>query len=232
MTPSVRFALRYHRWIYSQIQPFVKGRVLEIGMGHGLYTQFLSQNAREVVATDIDQEVIDSAGQIVSAKNVTFRRLDLTDIQDLKNLEAERFDTVVCLNVLEHIEDDYRSVQGMANSLASGGHLIIDVPCDPRLYNALDSFAGHYRRYTPQTLSKVLEKAGLHVTSLHYVNLLGAVGWWTYGRLFRPKSLADDSVNFAAWFFDRVLVPVSMVVDTLTARSIAGQSLIGVGQKP
>lgn len=232
MTPAVRSAWRYHRWVFENFRPFIKKHVLEIGTGHGIYTTYLADIAVDVMATDVDGDALAVAKARVTSENVSFSQLDLTSGEDFEALGIGRFDTVVCLNVMEHIEDDQQATNHLAGALAPGGHVILYVPAGPKLYNALDGYAGHYRRYTPETLRAILAGAGLEVVNLRYSNLVGALGWWVYGKVFKPKTLADDSVNFAAWFFDRVMIPISRVIDRLTAHSIGGQSLLGVARKP
>jgi SAM-dependent methyltransferase len=102
-----------------------------------------------------------------------------------RELESLRFDTIVCINVLEHVRDDAGALRRLAAMLAPGGALALLVPAHPALYGAYDRLDGHFRRYTRAGLRRLLEAAGLRVRRLHFLNAPGAVGWWVQYRLLR-----------------------------------------------
>src|SRR5262249_48336529 len=139
------------------------------------------------------------------------------------------FKSIVCLNVLEHIEDHGRAVRNLARALNPGGHLLVIVPALPALYNDLDRLAGHHRRYRRHEVGELLSDAGLKPERVDYFNPIGGLGWWA-NRLQRHRSLNDTMVNTQITLFDRWLVPVSRGINPLT-KHFFGQSVFAVGSK-
>src|SRR5713226_5425557 len=117
-------------------------------------------------------------------------------------LKTERLDTVVCLNVLEHIEDDRASLRAIHDLLQPGGRLVLLVPSLRALYGTLDEALGHFRRYVPAELSEKLRATGFHVRHLEYFNLAGVPGWWVAGRLLRRRIIPTGALR---WY--EALVP-------------------------
>jgi SAM-dependent methyltransferase len=157
-------------------------------------------------------------------ENVRVRPMDLTDAPAYRALRSERLDTVVCCNVLEHLEPDEAVLRSFFDTLVPGGHAVILVPAHPRLMSECDRRLGHFRRYTAVELEAKLERAGFEVVSLRGFNTLGIAGWWVNKVLRR----ADVSPAQARLF--NVLVPAARVVDALGVGP--GLSLIAVGRRP
>ena len=140
-------------------------------------------------------------------------------------LLAERLDTVVCLNVLEHIEDDRASLRTMHQLLQPGGRLVLLVPSLRALYGTLDDALGHFRRYVPDELSEKLGAAGFHLRHLEYFNLAGVPGWWLAGRVLHRRLIPTGALR---WY--EALVPLFRLERLLPWR--IGQSLIAIGEVP
>ena len=138
-----------------------------------------------------------------------------------------RFDTVVLVNVLEHIPDDATAVKVLAEALVPGGHLLLYVPAFDELYSEFDRRIGHHRRYRREELEARVAAAGLEVVDARYVNLVGAVAWWVLARQLRQT----PTKRWSAMTFDRVAVPV---VSRLERRwpPPFGQSILCVARRP
>ncbi|MCH8254097.1 MAG: class I SAM-dependent methyltransferase, partial [Gemmatimonadetes bacterium] len=136
----------FNRWMFDRLAGWIGSRVLEIGSGIGNMSQFFIDRD-QVVLTDTE-----SAYRLVlQAKfgargNVAVVALSLPHLPG--ELSGRRFDTIVCLNVLEHIDDDIGSLEAMYSLLEPAGKLVLLVPAFPGLYGSLDRALGHYRRYT------------------------------------------------------------------------------------
>jgi SAM-dependent methyltransferase len=102
-------------------------------------------------------------------------------------LVQERFDTIICLNVLEHVREDRHSLATLYQLLQPGGRLILLVPALPMIYGTLDRALGHFRRYTPAELRRKYAEAGFRMRHLEYFNLAGIPGWWFTGRVLRRE---------------------------------------------
>jgi hypothetical protein len=138
-------------------------------------------------------------------------------------LGGERFDTVICLKLLEHIEDDVASLVAMRGLLSATGRVVLLVPALRFLYGTLDRALGHYRRYTGRELETKLQAAGLRPTHIEYFNLAGMPGWWFAGRVFRRTVIPAGPLRL----YD-MLVPLFRLERLLPWR--LGQSLIAIGE--
>jgi SAM-dependent methyltransferase len=150
---------------------------------------------------------------------------DICDPTLVTTLTPEEFDTVLCLNVLEHIRDDRRALDSMATLLRPrGGRLFLFVPAHPRLFGSPDVLAGHFRRYTRRGLIEAVEGAGLVVRRATYFNGLGAIPYFLNSRVLRPRSLGGH-VNTQIVLFDRLAVPLLRRIERLLPMPF-GQSLV------
>ncbi len=216
-------APRYNRWMFDRLRPWVGRRVLEIGAGIGTMSAFLLDRER-VVLTDTEPSYLERLrGQFAGRPHVTVAELRLPAIDP--RLAAERLDTVVCLNVLEHIEDDRASLEAMHRLLVPGGRLVLLVPSLRALYGTLDEALGHFRRYVPAELSEKLRTAGFRLRHLEYFNLAGVPGWWVAGRVLRRRLIPTGALR---WY--EALVPLFRLERLLPWR--IGQSLIAIGEVP
>jgi len=215
---------RYTAFLWDLMRPFVGRRVLEVGSGTGVMTRYLSTR-EEVVASDLDPEYVELLKRTFADKpNVVVRQLDLARLGE-DGLARHRFDTVVCANVLEHVEDDAGSLRAMRELLAPGGRVVLIVPALHALYGAIDVAIGHYRRYTREEIAAKLRGAGLEVEHVSYFNLLGVPGWWLNARVLRRRSVP----GLQARVNDR-LVPLLRLERLL--KPPIGMSLLAVGRTP
>ena len=215
---------RYNNWIYENISPALGRRVLEVGSGTGNITQFLCANGREVMATDVVPSYRNELERLFSATpNVRVGKFDLT-AKAPDAFGADPFDSVVCLNVLEHIEDDLFALEQMRDSLAPGGALALLVPAHQFLYGAFDRVVGHFRRYEKRELAGKLEKVGFVAREMKFFNLAATLPWLINGRLLKRDYLPAGQANLANRLvpllkFERLIGPP------------CGLSLIAIAQK-
>jgi SAM-dependent methyltransferase len=219
---------RCDTWLFEEIRPHLGRRVLEVGCGHGNLTQHLLDRDL-VVAIDVEP----SSVEIVRAKfrgchNVLAYTHDICD-EAVQALAAHAIDTVVSLNVLEHIEDDTLALVNMGRILLPGGTLVLIVPAFGWLYGTMDAAIGHFRRYTKMSIVAKLKQAGFAVSPLYYMNALGALGWFVNGRVLRQEVPPSGQLR---WF--NRLVPLVATVERLL-RPPLGISLVSIashgGQK-
>jgi SAM-dependent methyltransferase len=97
------------------------------------------------------------------------------------------FDTVVCLNVVEHVDDDQAALENIRRVLSPGGKAIVLVPQGPGLFGTLDEALGHKRRYTDASLRALADDAGFEVQEMLRFNRVGTPAWWLNGRLLRRR---------------------------------------------
>jgi SAM-dependent methyltransferase len=219
-------AKNYISWILDSFSGYLAAPVLEIGVGHGSYAVAL-RSYGDYLGVDIDPASVADARQRLPG--LDFRAVDITSPAFVDIANERKLRTIVCLNVLEHIDDDAQAVTNLARGLQSGGHLLIIVPALELLYNDLDRLAGHHRRYSRNQMRSRLLNAGLDVVRCDYFNSIGGLGWLA-NRVLRHGSLNDNAVNSQITLFDKWLVPISRLTDPAT-RKFFGQSVIAVGRK-
>ncbi len=214
-------APNFNRWMFDRLRPWVGQRVLEVGSGIGNMSAFVADRER-VVLTDTEPWYLDRLRERFRGRpNIAVQRLELPAVDGA--LLSERFDTVMCLNVLEHIEDDHGSLVAMRALLKPGGRLVLLVPALRALYGTLDEALGHYRRYGPADLTAKFRAASLEMRHLEYFNLAGMPGWWFVGRVLRRRLIPAGSLR---WY--DALVPLFRLERLLPWR--LGQSLIAIGE--
>jgi len=189
---------RYNAFLWDLMQPFIGRRVLEVGSGTGLLTRYLSQRER-VLATDLDREYVELLRRtFAGAPNVEVRQLDLARLAD-DGIPGRSFDTVVCSNVLEHIEDDAKALAAMRDVLEPGGRVVLIVPALRGLYGSIDRAIHHYRRYSRKELTDKLARAGFAVDHVSYFNMLGVPGWFLNARVLKRHSVPGVQARINAW---------------------------------
>jgi 2-polyprenyl-3-methyl-5-hydroxy-6-metoxy-1,4-benzoquinol methylase len=214
---------RYNHWLYEQIAPALGRNILEVGAGTGNITQFLCADNRQVLATDIVPSYRRELQQLFGHQpNVRVGQFDLTTAA--ANLVAERFDTVVCLNVLEHIEDDLFALAQMREVLTPGGRLALLVPAHRALYGEFDRAVGHYRRYEKSELASRLKQAGFTVREMKFFSLIAMLPWFINGRLLKKDHLPTGQANLA-----NRLVPLLRLEKLIGPP--CGLSLVAIAQK-
>jgi SAM-dependent methyltransferase len=230
MSPAMRDMQAYCRYLFRLVQPALGRRVWEIGVGYGQYTSLLREAGKSVLATDIDEQCLRGVqARFPNDPQVVTARVDLTDEAAVRRQSWFQADSVMCLNVLEHIEDHVSALTWLRESAAPGSRLGLIVPALPRLYGRMDEEAGHFRRYTRAALRQVLDQAGWTVLRLRYVNLLGAVGWWYHNRVRSQAGLGDPAVNRQMRAADRWLPRIARLTDPLCG-AMGGLSVVAIAE--
>jgi SAM-dependent methyltransferase len=217
-------APRYNRWQYDRVAPFLGRRVCEVGSGIGnMSTLFLDGGPELLVLTDTDPYYREALEQRFADKqDVVVEELTLPDYAAGNRFQKFALDTVVALNVIEHIADDVEALRCIRNMLRPRGRAVVLVPALERLFGSLDRALGHQRRYTRHSISDRMRQAGFRVERVFYFNLVGTLGWWLNARIRRVPRIPLAQLRY----FDR-LVPMLRIEDLI--RLPLGQSVIAVG---
>jgi 2-polyprenyl-3-methyl-5-hydroxy-6-metoxy-1,4-benzoquinol methylase len=177
----------YLRWQLAQLAPWVGRRVLEVGCGVGSILAQLGPRD-DVMGVDLEEELIAFVrGRFAGDARYAFARMDISALTptDRALLKEHRFDSVLCINVLEHVEDDEAAIRAMADVVEPGGSICLIVPAHPSLYGAYDRMEGHFRRYSRARLRQLVAGANLQPAGLYRFNAAGAIGWWIQYRVLR-----------------------------------------------
>jgi SAM-dependent methyltransferase len=217
---------RFNRWMFERIEGYCEGAILEIGSGIGNMSAFLLERFTDVTLSDIQPEYCRRLGLRFidrrSLKNIFSIDLAVADPEEAYPHLMGRFDTVVALNVVEHVDDHVLAIRNAHKLLKSGGRLIVLVPAYPWLYNPLDKELGHFRRYTRQGLAALLTGEGLRVSQLEFFNAAAIGGWWMAGSVLRMDKIKRGPLRLY-----NSLVGAMRLADKLTGRRI-GLSIIAV----
>ncbi len=213
---------RYNRWIVDHLRPHAGRRILEVGAGTGNLTRFFL-GGEEILAVDIDPGFIDEMKRRFGGNPRL--KTEVMDVSAPSDPLGERtFDTILCVNVLEHIQDDETTLKRFRSHLVPGGRLLLLVPAHPGLYGSVDREAGHVRRYDRKGLATRLVAAGFTIEKLRHFNMLGALGWWVNVRLFRRRNLPTRQSRLL-----NLLVPLLRLEDRINPPF--GLSLIAIASR-
>lgn len=211
------------RWYLEQFKPWLGDRILEAGCGAGNLTAHLIRSTR-LTALDIDeQHVSQVADKFGHLENVSVEHGDLEDSETFDRLGSD-YDSVLCVNVLEHLEKPETAVEGFTRVLKPGGHVLVLVPAHQWLFSAADEALGHTMRYTREDLVGLLENAGFETEKVWEFNRLGVLGWYV-NRVLQRTAIG----GFQARVFG-LLLPFARLVERITA--LPGLSLIAVARVP
>jgi glycosyltransferase involved in cell wall biosynthesis len=213
----------YNRWVWERLQPFIGQRVLEVGAGNGTMTRFL-YGRDLIVATDKETPYFDRLRNAFRRRpGIVVERLDL-ESDDALALEHYKFDTVTCINVLEHTQDDLGALRRAHALLVAGGRVVIFVPSGPGLFGSMDRGIGHERRYEKAELAGKLEAAGFEVEHVSFQNRIARLAWWLNSKVIRHSALPGAQSRVFDFF-----VPLFRTLEGENPSN--GLSLIAVGRK-
>jgi SAM-dependent methyltransferase len=218
------FALthNYNLWVINLLRPYVGRRMLEIGCGIGNLTYYL-QGLAELSCVDVSDLYL--SHMRLDYPGVRFFKFDAAG-EEIRELASEGFDTVACINVLEHIRDARRALANIHAILSPGGRLLLYVPALQCLYSGLDRQLDHFRRYNRRPLEQLLLETGFEIERLTYSNMMGVLGWFLNGKVQRKRQLSI----WQTILFDR-FVPVIAALER-RFRPPFGMSLLAVARKP
>jgi SAM-dependent methyltransferase len=205
-----------------QIQPFLRGDILEVGAGIGSNTRFLDPGggAGRWVCLEPDPEL---TGQLVKNFGGTEpRRSYETVCGTLESLAGQQFDTIIYIDVLEHIDDDRDELNRAASHLRPGGHLIVLSPAHQRLFSPFDAAIGHFRRYNRPML-RTISPTILRLERMRYLDCAGLILSAANMLLLRQSMPTKTQLRF----WDHWIVPISRVLDKLFLYSV-GKTIIAV----
>ena len=212
----------YMQWIHSFFKPYLDGDIAEVGAGTGVYSKIL------VDLPSINQLTVfePSPNLIKKLTAVTKRGSDqIKCFNSIFQIDSEKYDAIVYVNVMEHIKDDFEEMKKVHKSLKKQGKLLIFVPALPILYSKHDKKVGHYRRYTKKDLFNKVEQAGFKIIRQRYFDSLGVLSWLIY-----CKWMKLDPEKGSVSIYDNVFVPVLRIVENIIP-PVIGKNIILIAEK-
>lgn len=196
---SMSQAIWYNQWTVKKFDKYLKGKILEVGCGIGNFTRTLIQYG-QVFAIDINKDHIARARETIQDK----AEIGFGDIEKGEFFFNESFDTIVCVNVLEHIANDDQALKNIFKLLKKSGICILLVPSHQFLYGEVDKSIRHFRRYDKNKLIRELKIQGFKILKSQRLNFLGALGWFVAGRIMKENTVKEGNIkifNLIAPFF-------------------------------
>jgi 2-polyprenyl-3-methyl-5-hydroxy-6-metoxy-1,4-benzoquinol methylase len=221
----MQLAGNYFNWQARMVKPHLGRRVLEIGCGVGNFTRHLLDREL-VVGIDVEEACLERLHQSFPDRpNLVLRVLDVLDHVFLE-LKRYDLDSIVLLNVLEHVSDDASALRHMNAILAPRGKVILIIPAFESLYGPIDANLGHYRRYSKKSFRALVEAQGFQIHTLRYMNSVGFAGWWINAKVFRKTQQSESQIKW----FDSKVVPILSRLESAVEPPV-GQSLFAVLEK-
>lgn len=218
-------APRFNRWMFQTVKPYLGKRIAELGSGRGNLSKLLLKEGC-VLLTDNREEYLEELNRRWGhLPTVRVTSLDLEDASGYKALGEFEADTVVCLNVLEHIRDDRFVLQRLQQVLPANAKLVFLVPFNPKLFSELDRELGHFRRYQTAELETKMTEAGFVVERQFFFNKAGVLAWWVGNVLCRQRALTPWQLKLY-----NLLTPLFRIFDRCIPMN--GLSTVVVARKP
>jgi len=228
---AMDFAVNYHRWILSWFRPFLGKRIVEVGAGKGSFSKLILEQPLESLclvepSEKMYQVLCAQIASAATAKIITYNALFGEVAREIKSKQQP--DSIIYVNVLEHVANDEAELGILCQCLEPGGRIFILVPALQWLYGEFDRQLGHYRRYARRELCDKCERAGFKVLRSGYVDLIGIVPWWTKYRLLKSTSMQPRAVSF----YDRLVIPLSRRLESLLTPPIGKNIVLVAERKP
>ncbi len=222
---AMSFAKNYNQWIVELCSPYLGKNIAEVGAGTGNLTELLSgyRNISNITAFEPSAKMYNTLTHNLSGNDkVTSINSALSEISDKY---TEQFDSILYINVLEHIEDDAAEAIKIHRSLNENGHACIFVPALSWLYSDFDKSIGHFRRYHKDQLIQLFDKNGFDIVTVKYIDMLGILPW--YLNFVLMKRHLDHKTTT---IYDKLVIPIIKILDKISPTPI-GKNLLLIAKK-
>ncbi len=202
---AMSFAVNYHKWIVDEFRPYLGERLVEVGAGTGSFSELLLAERPRTMAIVEPSEMFtyleQNVSQIRTETEISLHRAIFADVRE--PISATKPDSIIYVNVLEHIEDDRGELEMIRTTLVPGGRCFIFVPALMSLYGEFDRKIGHFRRYSKVEIEEKCTATGFRIVRSKYFDLAGILPWWVKYKLLRSDSLGSGAVAL----YDKIAVP-------------------------
>jgi SAM-dependent methyltransferase len=226
---AMSFAVNYHNWILDEFRPFLGKNIVEVGSGTGSFSELLLREKPEILSLIEPSEMFDNLKQNISqfetATETNFHHAIFAEVCEAIS-EAKKPDSIIYVNVLEHIEDDAGELEMIYQTLDEGGRCFIFVPALMSLYGEFDRKIGHFRRYTKNDLEEKCAAAGFKILKSKYFDFAGIFPWYVKYKLLKSDSLESGAVTI----YDKLVVPVIKKFETYLNHP-TGKNILLIAEK-
>lgn len=220
---AMGFANNYRRALLDEFRPYLGEKVLEVGGGMGHFSELLSSDLAEGKLSIVEP---DASCRVVLLQKKIKAEIVSGTVADLPS--DDQFDSIVSINVLEHIEHDFTEIKAYLTRLNPSGNFCLFVPARKELFSPIDTVFGHYRRYGRIRLKSLLVEAGFDIVSIRYSNFIGYFLWWLSFKVCRRKTMSSAQVKL----HDRFIFPITRWMETHIGSPLVGQSILVIARRP
>lgn len=219
---AMSFAVNYHRCIIDEFEPYLGETTAEVGAGKGSVSKLLlEKRIKHLFAFEPSQNMYPFLEKELRQEE----RARLVNDFFSPKYAQESFDSIVYINVLEHIQDDRTELANALEALKPNGHLLLFVPALAWLYSDFDKQIGHFRRYTKECLGSLVRDAGYTLVKARYFDLVGVIPWYINFVLLR-NSIGNVRVSL----YDKIAVPTMRLIENIVTPPI-GKNVLLIGRK-
>jgi len=205
---AMSWAKNYNKWILDEIREYIGSNILEVGAGSGNFSKLLLLlPIKKLTCLEPSQNMFKILSQKLNSEHKVILKKGGIEIL-INNKNKEKFDTVLYINVLEHIEKDEEELINIYEILENNGHLIIFVPAFMWLYSNFDRKIGHFRRYDKKNLETILREKGFEILKSKYFDMIGIILWLFFFKIL-GRTLSSSNVSL----YDKIIVPLERKIE-------------------
>jgi len=217
----------YRNWILDEFRPHLAGHTVEIGAGSGSFSKKFIELVPTLDLVEPSRELFQRLHSRLGYESGV--QLHMCGAEKwLLDAESASRDTIIMVNVLEHIEDDVGTLKQIHRTLRSGGALLLFVPALRFLYSRLDLEHGHFRRYEKRELEIKVQKAGFEVADAKYIDALGIIPWLIFNKLLGRTEFNEGMVRL----YDSIGIPVTRFLERLLPLPVGKNVLLIAKKRP
>ncbi len=225
---AMSFAVNYHKWILDEFRPFLGKRLVEVGAGTGSFSELLLDEKPESIAIVEPSEMFvfleQNVRQIETDAQIDLHRAIFAAVR--QKIAEQKPDSILYINVLEHIEDDRGELEMIRETLVPGGRCFVFVPALMSLYGEFDRKIGHFRRYSKAEIEEKCTAAGFRILVSKYFDFAGILPWWVKYKLLKSDSLESGAVTL----YDKIAIPIVRAFER-SVRVPTGKNLLLVVER-
>jgi len=226
---AMSFAVNYHKWILDEFAGFLGKNIVEVGAGTGSFSEMILQTEPEMLnlvePSDLYADLYANISKIENRTEINFYNTIFSAVAS-EIAARKKPDSIIYVNVLEHIEDDAAELKLIRQTLSHGGRAFIFVPALERLYGEFDRRLGHFRRYRKLDLEEKCRNAGFKILVSKYFDFAGVLPWYIKYRLLNSTELGGAAVSL----YDKLVVPVFRRLES-TVNVPVGKNVLLIAEK-
>ena len=217
-------ASNFTNWLFEKYKHYLKGDILEISSGVGTYSKKITKEfGTSLTLSEFSDEQVNNLKQLMKGSIV--HKLDLNNKMDFERIGYDKFDAIICSNVLEHVKNDRFALDEMYNMLKKSGILILIIPNNPKLYSEQDKILGHFRRYTIKEIQEKSLASNFKIIKIKYFNFIGILGWKITGH-----SNSKNHNRYLLKVFNFIIPTIKRIDDHFFSK-LSGLSIIAILEK-